>query len=178
MAAVTAIPRLPRRVRAALLTVHVVTSVGWLGLLGALVALEVICLATADPAGQAWMDTAMAALAVWVLTPVVVSAAVSGLVLALSTPWGLVRHWWVLAKCAIAITLTAAGVILMLPGPHQIIVGDGQPTRMQTLIFRSVALILLLLATGISVVKPWGKTPHGRRAQLAGKRPRQLVQQK
>ncbi|MGH3788086.1 MAG: hypothetical protein ACRDRG_16410 [Pseudonocardiaceae bacterium] len=186
MAAITVtragVPRLPRRARVAVLTVHVVTSVGWLGLLGALVALEVICLVTVDPAGRAWIDTAMAAVAVWVLTPVVFSAVVSGLVLALSTPWGLVRHWWVLAKCAIASTLTAAGVVLMLPVPHQIIVGDGQPTHMQTLIVRSVALILLLLATGISVVKPWGKTPHGRRTQLAGgrtkKRSSRLAQQK
>ncbi len=185
MAAITAtragVPRLPRRVRVAVLTVHVVTSVGWLGLLGSLVALEVLCLATVDPAGQAWIDAAMAALAVWVLTPVVFSAVVSGLVLALSTPWGLVQHWWVLAKCAIAITLTATGVALMLPGPRQIVLGDVEATHLQTLVVRSAALMLLLVATSISVVKPWGKTPHGRRAQL-GKRsrklPSQLVQQK
>jgi hypothetical protein len=178
-AAKAGIPRLSRRVRVALLTFHVATSVGWLGLLGALVALEVICLATVDPAGQAWIDAAMAELAIWVLIPVVFSSVISGLVLALSTPWGLVQHWWVFAKCVIAITLAVTGAVLMLPGPHQIISG-GTPIHMQMLVARSAALMLLLVATGISVIKPWGKTPHGRRAQLS-KRPRKLshpVQQK
>ncbi|MBA2472754.1 MAG: hypothetical protein H0V41_11145 [Pseudonocardiales bacterium] len=42
--------RLPRRVRAALLVVHVVASAGWLGLDGALVALKVTGLHSGDPA--------------------------------------------------------------------------------------------------------------------------------
>jgi hypothetical protein len=94
---VLAIPRLPRRARAALLTVHVAVSVGWLGLDGALVALEVTSLTSGDPAVQGGIEAAMGALASWVLIPVVFTSLVSGLVLALSTPWGLVRHWWVLA---------------------------------------------------------------------------------
>lgn len=173
-ATMSAIPRLPRRVRAALLTVHIATSVGWLGLNGALVALEVTCLRTGDPTEQAGMAAAMAVIATWVVIPVVFCALVSGLVLALSTPWGLVRHWWVLAKCGIAAALTAAGLVLMLPRLHQIVAGDGEPVGMQTLVGRSVALVLLLAATGLSVVKPWGKTPHGRAVSV----PRQRVQQK
>jgi hypothetical protein len=169
-----AIPRLPRRARAALLTVHVAVSVGWLGLDGALVALEVTSLTSGDPAVQGGIAAAMGALASWVLIPVVFISLVSGLVLALSTPWGLVRHWWVLAKCGIALTLTATGLALMLPRLDRIVAGDGEPVQMQTLLARSLALVLLLAATGLSVIKPWGKTPHGRAAQATGKR----VQQK
>jgi hypothetical protein len=169
-----AIPRLPRRARAALLTIHVAVSVGWLGLDGALVALEVTSLTSGDPTVQGGIAAAMGALASWVLIPVVFTSLVSGLVLALSTPWGLVRHWWVLAKCGIAVTLTAAGLALMLPRLDQVVTGDGEPAQLQMLLARSLALVLLLAATGLSVIKPWGKTRHGRVTQSAGKR----VQQK
>lgn len=169
-----AIPRLSRRARVALLTVHVATSVGWLGLDGALVALEVTGLGSGDPTERAGIAAAMGVLASWVLIPVVFTSLVSGLVLALSTPWGLVRHWWVLVKCAITVVLTGTGLLLMLPRLDQIIAGDGAPVRMQSLVGRSVALVLLLVATWVSVAKPWGKTPHGRAVRV----PRQRVQQK
>jgi hypothetical protein len=177
-----AIPRLSRRARVALLTVHVVMSVGWLGLDGALVTLGVTGLSTVDPVTRVGIATAMGVIVAWVLIPVVVVSMVSGLVLALSTPWGLARYWWVLAKCAIAIVLATTGVLLLLPRLPQVIAGDGEPVRMQTLLARSAALLLLLLATGVSVVKPWGKTPRGRRLQGTGqdpqKRPRRPFQQK
>ena len=169
-----AVPRLPRRARTALLTMHVAVSVGWLGLDGALVALEVTGLGTSDPGARAGIAAAMAAIVIWVLIPVVFCSLVSGLVLALSTSWGLVRYWWVLIKCGIAGTLTASGLLLMLPRLHQIIAGDAEPVGMQMLIGRSVALGLLLAATGLSVIKPWGKTPHGRSMRTG----RRAVQQK
>jgi hypothetical protein len=156
------IPRLTRRARGALLTAHVAVSVGWLGLDGALVALEVTGLSTGDAGERAGIAAAMAALVVWVLIPVVSASLISGLVLALSTPWGLVRYWWVIFKCGIAAVLTATGLGLMLPHLHQIILGEAEPVGVQLLIGRAIALALLLAATGVSVVKPWGKTPHGR----------------
>ncbi|HWR48809.1 MAG TPA: hypothetical protein VN327_14545 [Pseudonocardiaceae bacterium] len=167
--------RLSRWARAVVLTVHVATSVGWLGLDGALVALEVTGLSTVDPTVRAGMTTATAVIACWVLIPVVFFALVSGLVLALSSSWGLVRHWWVLAKCGVAAVLTAAGLLFLVHQLPQIVAGGGEPVETQTLVGRSVALVLLLAATGISVVKPWGKTPRGRRMH---KRPLRPVQQK
>jgi hypothetical protein len=160
-----AIPRLPRRARAALLTIHVAMSVGWLGLDGALVALAVTSFTRENPTVQAGIASAMAVITCWVLIPVVFVSLASGLVLGLSTPWGLVRHWWVLSKFAIALALTVTGLLLLLPRLHQILAGTGEPAAMHTLIARSITLMLLLGATGISVVKPWGKTPHGRRVQ-------------
>jgi hypothetical protein len=159
------IPRLTRRARVALLTVHVAMSVGWVGLDGALVALEITGLSTVDPVTRTGIATAMGVVASRVLVPVVGISVISGLVLALSTPWGLVRYWWIVAKCVIAVTLTATGLLLLIPRLQQILDGDGEPARMQTLIARSAALLLLLAATGLSVIKPWGKTPRGRRPQ-------------
>ncbi|MGH3766782.1 MAG: hypothetical protein ACRDTX_16800 [Pseudonocardiaceae bacterium] len=169
-----AIPRLPRRARTALLTMHVAVSVGWLGLDGALVALEVTGLGTGDPGERAGIAAAMAAIVIWVLIPVVFCSLASGLVLALSTSWGLVRYWWVLVKCGIASALTVTGLVLLLPRLHQIIAGDAEPVGMQVLVGRAIALALLLAATGLSVVKPWGRTPRGRSVHTG----RKTVQQK
>lgn len=150
--------RLPRRVRAALLVVHVVASAGWLGLDGALVALEVTGLHSGDPAVRAGIALAMAVIAGWVLIPAVFVSLCSGLVLALGTSWGLTRHWWLVAKSVIAVVLTATGAALMLPRLPEVVAGDGAPAQGLTLAARSVALGLLFTATALSVVKPWGKT--------------------
>ncbi|MFY9809209.1 MAG: hypothetical protein WCC65_12005 [Pseudonocardiaceae bacterium] len=165
------IPRLSRRARATLLTVHVATSVGWFGLDGALVALDAAGLSSGNAAIRAGIAAAMAVIAYWVLVPVVFASLVSGLVLALSTPWGLGRYWWVLAKCGIAGALTAAGLMFLVPQLPALASGGAEPAGMQTLIARALALILLLVATGLSVVKPWGKTPRGRALTPAGRRP-------
>jgi hypothetical protein len=160
VAVVTSMPlvrRLPRRVRTALLVVHVATSAGWLGLDGALVALQVTGLHSGDPAARPGIAIAMAAIACWVLIPVVFAALCSGLVLALGTPWGLARHWWVLAKSGIAVVLTTTGAALMLPHLPPVFAGESELGGVQTLAARSVALVLLLAAMGLSVVKPWGK---------------------
>ena len=140
MATRFAIPRLSRRGRIALLTVHVAVSVGWLGLDGALVVMEATGLGTGDPGERAGIATAMAAMVVWVLIPVVSASLLSGLVLALSTPWGLLRYWWVLIKCAIVTVLTVTGLMLILPRLLQLSAGEADPVRMETLIGRSIAL--------------------------------------
>jgi hypothetical protein len=77
----------------------------------------------------------------------------------------------VLAKCGIAGALTAAGLAFLLPQLPSLVAGGGEPAGIQTLIARALALVLLLAATGLSVVKPWGKTPRGRAVAPAGRRP-------
>jgi hypothetical protein len=152
------VPRLPKRVRSSLLTVHVAASAGWLGLDGALVVLEVIGLNSADPALRTGISVAMTAIACWVLVPLVFASLCTGLMLGLGTSWGLARHWWLVAKSGIAAVLAATGVVLMLPRLSQVLAGEGEPIQLKMLALRSFALVLLLIATGISVVKPWGKT--------------------
>jgi hypothetical protein len=141
-----------------LLTVHVAASAGWLGLDGALVVLEVIGLNSADPALRTGISVAMTAIACWVLVPLVFASLCTGLVLGLGTSWGLARHWWLVAKSGIAAVLAVTGVVLMLPRLSQVLAGEGEPIQLKMLALRSFALVLLLIATGISVVKPWGKT--------------------
>ena len=59
----------------------------------------------------------------------------------------------------------------LLPQLPALVAGGSEPAGIQTLIARALALVLLLAATGLSVVKPWGKTPRGRAGQPAGRQP-------
>jgi hypothetical protein len=170
-AAQTAVIQLPHRFRTALVTLHIVMSVGWLWLVGSLVALEAARLFHYNPAVKDDAATATAVIA-WVLIPVVFMSLASGLVLALFPPWGLMRHWWVLVKCGIAAALTIAGLLLLLPRIQGMAAGMGELAELRTLIARSCALILLFVATGLSVMKPWGRTPRGRRLRRTGRNER------
>lgn len=127
-------------------------------MIGALVVLEVIGLNSADQALQTGISIAMAAIACWILIPLVFASLCTGLVLAVGTSWGLSRHWWLIAKSGIAAVLTVTGVVLILPRLSNLLAGEGEPLQLKTVALRSVALVLLLVATGLSVVKPWGKT--------------------
>jgi hypothetical protein len=57
----------------------------------------------------------------------------------------------------------------LLPQLPSLVAGGGEPAGIETLIARALALVLLLGATGLSVVKPWGKTPRGRAVAPAGR---------
>jgi hypothetical protein len=162
VAVVTSMPlvrRLPRRVRTALLVVHVATSAGWLGLDGALVALQVTGLHSGDPAARPGIAIAMAAIACWVLIPVVFAALCSGLVLALGTPWGLARHWWVLAKSGIAVVLTTTGAALMLPHLPPVFAGESELGGVQTLAARSRERAELTQRSSLGISEPADQSP-------------------
>jgi hypothetical protein len=156
--------RFPPRIRKAVLTAHVVTAVGWLGA-------EVVVLALAV-AGQAGADPAVVYPAIGLvgpplLVPLAVAAWVVGVVGSLGTPWGLLRHWWVIAK--LASTTVMAALVLLALRPTLVAAADlgaalPAPERGQLVVASSVATTLLVLNTAVSVYKPWGRTRPVRRA--------------
>src|ERR1700710_2950734 len=87
--------RLPRLGRVAVTAVHIATSLGWL----ALVTVVVV-----------YPDTQINAR---LLVPTVAVAIATGLVLALGTPYGLLRYWWILAKLAASAALAIAGSVTL-----------------------------------------------------------------
>lgn len=163
-------PWLPRRARSVLLTLHVTLSVGWVGLDASLLVLVATALRTGDPAAAA----AAGMLGTTLLAPFAFGALVTGLVLALATPWGLLRHWWVLVKFVITVALVGGGMGMLLPRLGLLADGAAGPVQVQALVSTSVALVLLGSATVLSVVKPWGRTPRGARRAAAARsgRPR------
>lgn len=170
--------RMGPRLRRTALTAHVVASVGWLGAVTAFLALAVIGLRTDDAGTLAAMYRALDPLARLVVLPLGVAALATGIAQSLGTPWGLVRHHWVLAK--LALTLAATGLLILHLSP----IADAADTahspeldaaalgdlRRQLVVYAVGALAALLAATALSVFKPagrtrWGSDPPLRRRQ-------------
>ncbi|GAA3207051.1 hypothetical protein GCM10010468_22930 [Actinocorallia longicatena] len=162
-------PRLGRTSRKTWLTLHVGAGVGWLGVSLAMLALAVMGMTADDPQARhsayAFMGTFNVALAI----PSVLFTMVTGAVVSFGTPWGLVRHRWVLAKFVIALALP---VLATLEGSWIDLLAErtadpaAAPGGTGTLLTGAMALFftLLWIAVVLSVFKPGGRTRWGLRA--------------
>lgn len=149
-------------------------SVGWLGAVAGFLALAVAGLTSQDVQTVRSIYVSMA-LTVWfVILPLSFASLLSGLVQSLSTSWGLLRHYWVLAK--LLITVFATILLLVHMQPIGRMAGeaafatwsstDFRSLRIQLVADAAAALVALLVTTALSVYKPQGMTPYGRRRQL------------
>jgi hypothetical protein len=165
---------MPPGLRKLALTAHVTASVGWLGAVVGFLALAVTGLTSEDAQMVRSAYVAMEIIGRFVLVPLSLATLVTGLVQSLGTPWGVFRHYWVLFK--LLITVFATIVLLMymqtLNDLGKAAAGSGASGaghhELQTLspvLHAGAALVLLLVATTLSVYKPRGMTPYGRRKQ-------------
>jgi hypothetical protein len=156
-------------VRKAFLAVHVIASVGWIG---AVVAFLVLALAGArspDLSAASAFGVAVATTGWWAVVPFCLAALLTGVVQSLGTPWGLVRHYWLTIKLLLTLAATLALLIHMQPTTW---LGDAAMARAATLatlvalqqqlaVDAGAALVVLVLATLLSIYKPPGLTPLG-----------------
>lgn len=159
------------RVRKLALTTHVTSSVGWLGAVAAFLALAVAGLTNEDPqlVGAAYLSMELTTWAV--IVPLSLAALLTGLVQSLGTTWGVFRHRWIVAK--LALTVLATMVLLIHTEPigraaaaaaaSTLSTSDLRPLRIQLVADAGAAVVALLIATTLSVFKPWGLTSYGRR---------------
>jgi hypothetical protein len=150
------------------LTAHVTFSVGWLGSVVAYLALAVAALTSQDAqtVRAAWI--AMELTGWFVIVPLALASLLVGVVNALGTPWGLFRHYWVLVKFLLTVFAT---IILLLHMPTvSHFAGIAAETDSVSLaglrgelIHAGGGLLVLLAATILSIYKPQGMTPYGRR---------------
>jgi hypothetical protein len=159
---------LPVPARKVILTVHVVSSVGWTGAVAAFVAVAALGWVSRDASVAPGVYAALR-LVMWaVIVPSALLGFVSGLLQSLGTPWGLVRHWWVVAK--LVLTVLATGVLLLhtqvadraAVEALRPVTAMTEPLRMQLLVDAAGGLAVLVLITALSVVKPAGATGLGR----------------
>jgi hypothetical protein len=152
--------RLSRRAHKAVLSAHVLSSVGWFG-----VALTVlfctIAGTTTDDAALAPAFTEVARATLWLSVPLGLVSAATGITLSLTTKWGLVRYWWLVAKDVIAPLMIVTDVLVVAPLLTKAI-EDGAANEDPAPLIAHV--VFLGLATVLSVLKPRAKTPRGRRA--------------
>ena len=166
---------MPPRLRKAVLTTHVMTSVGWLGAVLAYVALDVTAVTSTDVDRARAAHLAMDMTVTYAIVPLALAAVIIGIVNALGTSWGLFRHYWVLVK--LLLTLVATTVLLLEAQTVRTLAeaaGSGADPRdlPGTLPHSIGGLVVLLAVTVLSIYKPKGLTRYGWRKQQGERRAR------
>jgi hypothetical protein len=142
------------------LTVHVSSSVGWLGAVAGFLAVAITGQTRQDPQMLRAAYLAMGWIGWYALVPLSFASLLSGLVLSVGTAWGLFRHYWVLATLLINVLSNVVLLLFMLN------LGSGYYSSSDApVIHAGAALVLLLVATTLSVYKPRGVTPYGWRKE-------------
>lgn len=160
-----------QRLRKGLLVLHIAVSVGWIG-----AALAFLAVAVAVAQRAATPEAEQAALLIletigWnVLVPLSLASVATGIVQSLATPWGLIRHYWVLAKLLITVVATVVLLIFMQSFGRGGAGGEaglhGGGPGFSSILHASGGLVVLVLALLLSVYKPRGLTGWGvRKAQ-------------
>jgi hypothetical protein len=157
------------RLRDLILTAHIISSVGVLGAVLTFFALAIAGLTSRDHQIVRAAYLAMELATRSVIVPLCFTALLIGTALALATPWGLFRHYWVLVKF-----LATAFSTLALMAHTRLITdvaaaaaraalsdNDLRGTRIQLVVASGLALAVLLITTTLSVYKPKGLTLYG-----------------
>jgi hypothetical protein len=148
------------KARKVALTAHILAAVGWFGVALVVAFCGIAASATSDPtlspALYRTMETSL-----WLSIPIGLTAVATGTLLGLGTVFGLIRHWWVLAKLAIAVAIVVTDAVLVGRVAHDAVISGAAPPALYG---STIAHTLLLaIAAVLSVFKPWGRTAWGRR---------------
>ncbi|MEZ0000021.1 hypothetical protein [Sinorhizobium fredii] len=151
------------------LIAHIISSVGSLGAVAAFLALAIAGLSSEDDHVVRSVYVTMEVIARSVIVPLVFASLATGLIQSLGTTWGLFRHYWVLAKLRLTI-FTAVVLMLQMSGIAHVAALAADPAFYSTDLLglrRSLAvhaaggLVVLLVTTTLSVLKPRGLTRYG-----------------
>jgi hypothetical protein len=151
------------------LTAHITFSVGWLGVVAAFLALAVTGLTSENAQMVRAAYLAMDLTAWYVIVPFSIASLLTGLIMSFGTSWGLFRHYWVLIKFVITVPSTLLLLLHLQPIGHLANVvtettlssGELAGMRIQLVANAGAAVVVLLVATALSVVKPQGRTRYG-----------------
>ena len=159
------------------MTLHIALAVGWLGASMVMLTLAVAARASQSAEQARGGYWAMQLVADVLLIPLSLSVLLTGILVAVTSPWGLLRYWWVtiklIATCA-AVTLS----LLALPALTRVAYRDAlrhvipaeHSAGSRLIIAASVSVVLYLSLTAVSVLKPWGRTGRGLRHAVRGRR--------
>lgn len=160
---------MPPRLRKITLIAHIVSSVGSLGAVAGFLALAIAGLFTESDQVMRSVYIVTELVARSVIVPLVFASLVTGLVQSLGTTWGLFRHYWVLAKLLLTI-FTAVVLMLQMSGIAHVAAVAADPgfastdvpgLRRSLVVHAAGGLIVLLVTTTLSVLKPRGLTRYG-----------------
>ncbi len=164
-------PGMRRSVRKLLLTLHVSISVGWLGAAVAYIALAITGIMSVEAAEARSAYASLELVAWFVIVPLAAGSLLTGSVQSLATEWGLFRHYWISAK--LLLTCVATLVLLgHMPAVSRMSAMAASSTSTlteaamlpaQLVLHAAGGIVVLLVVVTLSVFKPWGRTPWGRR---------------
>lgn len=146
---------------------HIGFSVGWLATVAAFVVLAAMGM-SAGEATVAGIYAGAEALTLIAIVPLCGLTLVTGVAIALVSPWGLLNHYWVVFKLAITVAATIGLVIHLAPIQHAAAAGSAGPVmaaRVQLVVASGLALALLLVALWLSTFRPHGLTKRGAQRQ-------------
>src|SRR5262249_54065112 len=152
------------------LSVHLVSSVGWIGAVVMYLVLGITVVMSPDTLTVRAAWTAMDITGWWAIVPLAIAALLTGLVMSLGTQWGLFRHYWVLISlvltffCTVVLVEHMPTVSMMARMAQQL---DGADLRALggDLFHPGVGLLVLLAINVLNIYKPAGLTRYGWRKQ-------------
>ncbi|TIM43907.1 MAG: hypothetical protein E5Y55_17590 [Mesorhizobium sp.] len=158
------------------LTAHVTSSVGTLGAVAGFLALAVAGLNSEDSQMVRAAYLAMELTAWYVIVPLALASLLTGLVQSLGTPWGLLRHYWVVTKLLLTVLVTIVlllqmeliGYLADVSAETMLSSADLRVLRTSPMIHAAGGLLVLLVPVVLSLYKPRGLTPYGWRKQHEG----------
>lgn len=139
--------RLPRPALLALITGHIVISVGLLGDSAGFLAVAIRRAMSDDVAFRAATREILAMFALYFGIPLSFLALLSGVTLAVSTRWGLFRYPWVIAKITLILSVIIVGTTLIRP----VIQPGAQPSDIALVAGGAWDVLALLCATALAV---------------------------
>ncbi|HET9292637.1 MAG TPA: hypothetical protein VFQ49_16320 [Actinomycetes bacterium] len=151
--------------RKGVLVVHIASAGAWLGVDVVMAVLVFRALLTDDGRARALSFRALELIAVGPLLACGLLCLLSGILLGLSSRYGLVRYWWVAAKLVLNLVLTGLVLVALAPEvaahaeqARQFDAGLPVPLEVGQLIFPPiVSPTALLVAMVLAVFKPWGR---------------------
>jgi hypothetical protein len=157
--------RLGAATRKGVLLVHIASAGAWLGVDVVMAVLVFRALLTDDGRARALSFRALELVAVGPLLACGLLCLLSGILLGLSSKYGLVRYWWVAAKLVLNLVLTGLVLVALAPEvaahadqARQFDAGLPVPLEVGQLLFPPiVSPTALLVAMVLGVFKPWGR---------------------
>jgi hypothetical protein len=155
------------------LTAHVTSSVGLLGSIAAFLVLAIAGLTGQDAQIVRAAYLAMDLIAPFVIVPLAFASLLTGFIQSLGTAWGLFRHYWVLAKLLLTVFATSVLLAKMelisyaasLAAEPILSRADLRTAGVELALHAAGGLLVLLVPAVLSIYKPRGLTPYGRRRQ-------------
>ena len=148
---------------------HITFSIGWIGAVTVFLVLAITGLINQDIVVSRAAYIAIELSAVYVIVPFCLASFFTGVVQAVGTKWGLLKHYWIAVKLFLTLGVTVFLLLHLKPIKYLAGIASGTPLaytqeyslRVQAIAQAGAAILLLLAITTISIYKPWGRIRFG-----------------